>query len=502
MTTQEKSTIQKSTLQQLDLTSVLARFPAQLFEALQQSAAELDLQIYLVGGVLRDALTGVLTNDLDLAIPAGAERFLRRVRHQFGGGALVVLGDQQDDTCRLVIDGLVVDVAGFRGGAMSIEEDLARRDFTINSMAVGLVDFLRAGPADLLDPLGGAADLEAGLIRACPEAFANDPLRLLRAYRFAAQLDFAIEPATQLEIAAHAPLINQCAGERLSYELDLILESSRASANFEAMRATGLLRHLIPELYEGSGVAQPPFHHLDVMEHNLKTLDWVEQVSMDQKSFFPGSAETVAWFPGRQGERVELKWAALLHDIGKPSTRKINREKQDRITFYNHDEQGVEIARAIGGRLRWSKLRSRRICSLIAMHMHPFHLANVLRKEGEVSRRAMLKLCKRAGDQLAPLFMLAMADSLAGQGADKPDGIEALLQTLFEQLMTFYEDIMQPVVSGPKLLTGYDLIDTLGLQSGPEIGRLLEAVEMAAVAGEIDSKEEALVWLRKRLPGG
>ncbi len=488
-----------SSLDHAALAAALKRFPERLLKILLQSAGELELEIYLVGGVLRDALTGTDTHDLDLAIAGGAQRFLRRVRQRLGYGALVPLGDAEEDTCRLVIDKLMIDVAGYRGGAASIEADLVRRDFTINAMGLRFAEILDAGTPELIDPLTGFADLQKGLIRACSGAFSDDPLRLLRAYRFAAQLDFRIDETTRDEISSGAASISRCAAERISYELDLIMTTSRASAAFAAMRASGLLGYLVPELYDGAGVEQPPFHHLDVMDHNLQTLEWLERIIAGPGSHFPGCGGAVEAFGGAPQQHIELKWAALLHDVGKPATRQVNSEKQGRITFYRHDEGGAAIAQRIGERLRWSRSRNRRISALISMHMHPFHLGNVLGKEGSLSSRAMLKLCRRAGDQLVPLFFLAMADSLAGQGPDKPEHIEALLQRLLVDLIRFYEERMQPVLSGPKLLTGNDLIDTLGLEPGPEIGRLLEALETAAVAGEIGSKQEALDWLQKYL---
>lgn len=488
-----------SSLDHAALEAALKGVPETLLKILLQSAGELQLEIHLVGGALRDALTGGHTHDLDFAIERGAQGFLRRVRQRLGRGTLVALGEVQDDTCRLVIDELTIDVAGYRGGAATIEEDLERRDFTINAMGLRLSEIFGAGTLKLLDPLAGFADLQKGLIRACPGAFTDDPLRLLRAYRFAAQLDFRIDDTTRGEISTSACLISSCAAERISYELDLIMETPRAFAAFAAMRATGLLGYLVPELCDGAGIEQPPFHHLDVLEHNLQTLDWLERIIAGPGSYFPGCGEAIESSGGAGEQYAELKWAALLHDVGKPATRQMDSDKQGRITFYRHDQCGAVIAQRIGQRLRWSRSRCRRVSSLIAMHMHPFHLGNTLDKEGSLSSRAMLKLCRRAGDQLTPLFFLAMADSLAGQGPDKPEHIEALLQKLFVDLTRFYEERLQPVLRGPKLLTGHDLIDTLGLEPGPEIGRLLEAVETAAVAGEIGSKQEAFDWLRKHL---
>ena len=134
--------------------------------------------------------------------------------------------------------------------------------------------------------------------------------------------------------------------------------------------------------------------------------------------------------------------------------------------------------------------------------MHPFHLNNVIQNEATVSARAMHKICKRAGNDLYLLFLLAMADSHAGQGVEKPEGIEEQLERLFLDVARFRREIVEPVTSGPKLLTGHDLIDTFGLSAGPEVGRLLEAVEAAAVEGLITTREGALAWVGKQLADG
>ena len=136
---------------------------------------------------------------------------------------------------------------------------------------------------------------------------------------------------------------------------------------------------------------------------------------------------------------------------------------------------------------------------MIAMHMHPFHLNNVMQNQEEVSTRALHKICKRAGENLFPLFLLAMADSLAGQGPEKPARIEEQLEQLFIEVARFYQETLLPSEASPKLLTGHDLIATFNLPPGPEIGRLLEEVEAAAIDGEIATREEALAWAGRYL---
>jgi poly(A) polymerase len=481
------------------LDGFLSNYPETVLQALNDCARTRGHDIYLVGGALRDLLINVVSVDLDFAVTEGAIDFTHEVRDRLGWGSVVIL-DEENDTARLVLEELSLDVAGFRKGARTIEEDLVRRDFTINSLAVQLDDLVQPDrEVEIIDPLGGFTDLKLRVVRACPGCFDDDPLRLLRAYRFGAQLDFMIEDQTRAQISAKSGLIETVAAERISFELELIMATTQAYRAFKAMQETDLLGLLIPELYEGAGVDQPPFHHLDVMEHNLLTLEFVERIFDQPVIYFPRGYDLVDEIAGDGEALSALKWAALFHDIGKPAARKVNIDKKRQITFYNHDEQGAEQARLIAERWKWSRRKTKRMVSLVSMHMHPFHLNNVMQDQEGVSTRAMQKICKRAGDNLYPLFLLAMADSLAGQGPEKPARIEEQLEQLFIEVARFYRETLVPAAAGPKLLTGHDLITAFDLAPGPEIGRLLEAVETAALEGVITTREEALAWVKKDL---
>lgn len=487
-------------MQKSALDTFLSHYPEAVLQVLHESARSRGVDIHLVGGALRDLLMNVVSVDLDFAVNSGAAGLVKEVRRRLASGSVVVLGEEANDTARLVLDDLSIDITGYRQGAATIEDDLVKRDFTINSLGVSLDDLLQTDrEVELVDPFGGFRDLTAGVIRSCPGCFDEDPLRLLRAYRFAAQLGFYIEDRSAALIREKARLIETVAAERVSFELDLIMRTPRAYRTFAAMQDSTLLQYLLPELYDGLQVEQPPFHHLDVMSHNLATLDAMERI-IDQPGLYVHDChELIAEALEDQEVLPALKWAALLHDVGKPATRKVVGEEAARIIFHRHDEQGAEMVHQIGERWKWSKRKSRRVASLVAMHMHPFHLNNVIQQEDALSRKAMHKICKRAGTDLYPLFLLAMADSVAGQGPDKPAGIEGQIEQLFIDIARFRRDTLEPLTSGPKLLTGHDLIDTFELTAGPEVGRLLEAVEAAAVEGLITTREEALAWVEKRL---
>ncbi len=494
----EKKKTAVITRQQID--GWLCRYPGGLFDALQETALCQGASLHLVGGALRDWLTGKIPTDLDFTINSDSIAFLRQLRKRLGRGTVVVLGNRSDNTCRLVIDDLVIDVSGFRKKAAAIEGDLVCRDFTINALAAAVADLTQgSGDALIIDPLGGAEDIRRRRIRACPDAFTDDPLRLLRAYRFAAELGYEIEPTTLHDIGACSALIENSAAERISYECDRIMLSPRAYRAMAGMAAAGLLGRIAPELWLGDGVGQPLFHHLDVLRHNLETLNCMEQVCAAPPHYFPDCPEPMLNYLKDTANQVALKWAALFHDVGKPATRDVTSGKNSRITFHRHDTEGAQLFNGYARRLKWSKYKRQRVGGFIDMHMHPFHLCNTRREKGGPSRRAMLKICRRAGDDLPGLFLLAMADSLAGQGPDRPAGIELELATLYCSLDALYQETIRPILRGPKLLTGADLVDTLGLEPGPQFKTLLAGVENARIEGAVSNRDEALAWVRLQL---
>ncbi|MBU4585736.1 MAG: HD domain-containing protein, partial [Proteobacteria bacterium] len=418
---------------------------------------------------------------------------------ELGRGTFVPLGCFEEDAGRVVWQGLTIDFSSFRQGARDIEADLGLRDYTINAMGVSLASLVDGSVAPcLIDPLHGVQDLEEGLLRACPHAFVADPLRMLRGYRLSATLGFRIDEATRTEIAQHVLLIREVSVERISHELDLIMDSDRAHTVIGEMAGIGLLWQIIPELARGMGVEQPGFHHLDVFHHSLAALGFMEEIVASPDRFYPESAAEIKEYIARPGMKVRLKWAALLHDLGKPLTMDVRADKDGRVTFYGHDQAGKDLVLKLGWEWRWSNEKRERIAGLIGMHMQPFHLCNV-RREQPLSRKACLNLSKKAEENLIGLFLLAMSDSLAGKGEKKPPDMEAELAGLLGEVLKIYEQYIQPVVKNPRLLSGQDLIALFSLSPGPLFAKILDALQVAQVEGEVVSVEDARQWVRQYL---
>ena len=512
---------------------VLDSVPKRLLEAMAELTGRYPA-LYFSGGVVRDWLLGRQPVDLDLTVASGALALASELASRLGG-AFVPLSESEG-VARVVWGKNCLDISQFREGTTTIEDDLSRRDFTVNALAVGF-DSARlslAGEGRLIDPLTGVADLYRGQIRlAHAGAVAADPLRMLRAYRFRAVFAWQIEPQTQAAIASQAVLIRGVSGERVAAELDKILACPTASPTIKEMAEAGLLFHLFPELKNGVGLLQPSSHHLDVFGHSLETLCQMEGILEGPDRFFPRQAgaeksprqagteesprqagaeesprqagtdarqplkeegpsgwsrEFAAYLsPPRQ--TVRLKYAALFHDLGKVTTQA---DKDGRITFYNHDEAGVELVAEIARRLHWSNDDTRRIGQLVRQHMWPFHLQNARVRTG-VTPKAILKLVKAAGEELIGLFFLAMADSLAGQGPGKPAGMEGAVVALFNEVFETYQGRLKPILAKP-LLTGHDLIATLHLTPGPLFKQLLDGLQEARATGPEMTKAEALAW--------
>jgi poly(A) polymerase len=198
---------------------------------------------------------------------------------------------------------------------------------------------------------------------------------------------------------------------------------------------------------------------------------------------------------------IRLNWAALFHDIGKPPTFCIRDDKDGRITFYNHDRAGGDLFRKIAERLRLSREDVKQIGRLIELHMWPFHLNNV-RQQSCLTPRAALRLVKAAGPELSGLFMLAMADTLAGRGAGRPQGMEKNIATLYEDLCKVFRQRIKPVLEKPRLLTGIDLQKLFSLTPGPIFRTILDGLQQAQVAGEVRSRAEAIEWVRTFIQQG
>jgi len=420
-------------------------------------------QAFLVGGCVRDLLLGREPADYDVTTDATPERVSQLFPDSIAVGARfgVIL---------VPLDGAKVEVATFRRDvgysdgrhpdevvyASKPEEDVSRRDFTINGL------LMRHDSGEVLDFVGGQADLRAALIRAIGDAgrrFAEDKLRMLRAVRFAARFGYQIEPDTFAAMQRRASEIHAVSAERIHEELTKLLTEGAARRGLELLDESGLLAQLLPEVSAMKGVPQPPEYHPegDVWMHTRMMLEGLPA-----------------------GVSPTLAWGVLLHDVGKPCTFRPASETGDRIRFDSHVEVGIRVAGEITRRLKFSKDETEQVQALVANHMKFKDVAQM--RKSTLKRFVRL----RAFDEHLELHRL---DCQASHGR-----LDA-----YDAVRTFLAETPPEQVRPARLLTGYDL-NEMGYAPGPAFQRILGALEEGQLEGSLQTKEQAIAFVKKHYP--
>jgi putative nucleotidyltransferase with HDIG domain len=490
---------------------VLNLLPPQLANRIETLIGLLpeETEIYLVGGALRDMLRGNPIHDLDLVMTGDVLAASRRIADAIGAAYYPL--DEVRQTARIILQHppgsrLVIDVASMRG--LSLESDLRGRDFTVNAIALDL-----RHPQKLIDPLGGAQDLHSNRLRACsPQAFQNDPVRVVRAVRLAFAYHLKIDSQTQILIRQAASSLGRVSVERQRDELFRILESEDTASAVRALDRLGVLNFLLPELVELKGVDQPPPHVYDVWEHTLNTVkrlnDLLDVLRPDYDPEQGGSLALglAALRLGRyrsqihshlaesltldRGARSLLTLAALYHDIAKPLTKSV--DEHERIRFFEHDQLGAEILARRAAAMRLSTLEVGRLKRVVHHHMRPMFLS----QDGAMpTRRAIYRFFRATGEAGVDVCLLSLADFMATYGSALPqESWDRHLEVIHKLLDAWWEN-PAAVISPPPLVKGRQLMALFGLPSGPLIGTLLDAVHEAQAAGEITTQEQALAFV-------
>ncbi|HMK65632.1 MAG TPA: HD domain-containing protein [Thermodesulfobacteriota bacterium] len=459
-----------------------------IFQMLLQISRETGIEIYLVGGMVRDALLGRESRDVDLALSGKTLETALRFAQKTGG--TYVLLKEEKETARVVLPGWTVDFAGFRGP--DLKSDLGGRDFTINAIALPFAPAFEEREWTPFDPLGGMEDLGKRILRMCgPRSFLEDPLRMLRAFRFMSQLGLTIDPETRQAVKHGAALLAGTAPERIHYELKVMFSQAECVRAFRVMDEEGLAEVLFPDLALLKAIDQKGYHHLDVFHHSVLTLQSLEDLLRGRIEIPEALRKEVEAYAAFNGNLPALKWAALFHDLGKIDAVI---ETAEKTTFYGHEEYSLKRFEVLAARFRLSHQEKDLIGRLIRMHMRPHFWVNEKRK-GSLSRRAILRFIREAGEELSAVFLLSLADSLAAQGGEKPKDTEELLQTLWLEAIALRDEVVRPLEKNSPLITGRDLI-ALGLKPGPEFQKILESVQESYMDGEISNRDEALALIK------
>jgi len=450
--------------------------------------ADAGVEAWVVGGAVRDAALGGEVADLDLAVAGSPEVAAKAIAAGGAGHAFELSAEFA--TWRVVDRGKAwqVDASALRGE--TIEADLAERDFTVGAVAVPL-----AG-GEPIDPHGGLADLERGLLRAVGErSFAADPLRLLRAARLATGLGLQVDSQTAAVARAEASRAGEPAGERQLVELRQLIGGPDPLRGLALLDELGITPVVLPELAGLRDVEQGPNHHLDVHGHTLAVLERTLEVEADLDRFAGERAnEARELLDEPLGDEMTrgtaLRFGAVLHDIGKPATRG---ERGGYVTFIGHDKEGAQMVAAVCRRLRASRAVT---THLSALTLHHLRLGFLIHEMPLPPRRVHEYL--RATEPVAPdVTLLTVADRLSARGSG-PFATEEAIEAHLELARRMLAAALDWRRQGPPrpLLPGAELAAELAIAEGPELGELIAELEAAQYAGEVSTRDEAVAWAR------
>jgi putative nucleotidyltransferase with HDIG domain len=467
-----------------ELEERLARQPAVL--AARAGLAR-EQNAWIVGGAVRDALLDAEhIADLDLVVAGHDASQAARAIAKAAGRPVFPLSEQFG-AWRVVGDGWLADVTPMQGD--SIEDDLALRDFTINAMALPLF-----GGA-LVDPAGGQDDLRSRTLRVvAADAYERDRLRPLRLVRFATELGFEVDPQTASLTREFGPRVIEAAGERIFAELRRIVVAPRAAEGLALASDLNVLPAVLPELEALHGIEQSQFHHLDVYDHTIEVLKSLEQIDSQLERYFPDDAAELRAvldepFADELTRAEALRFAALLHDIGKADTRRLT--DSGRVTFIGHDSLGADMVRKLSIRLRTSE-RLREFLAQITRH----HLVlGFLVHEQPLSKRAIYRYLKLCSPVEVEVTLLTCADRLATRGRNADAAIEAHLELARELMSAALRWRAQGPPRPP--LRGDELAAELDMEPGPALGRLLAELAEASYAGDVTTADQAVEYARR-----
>ena len=452
--------------------------------------ASLTDRAWLVGGAVRDELLGRASVDHDVVVGGDPRRLARELGRRAGAHSFAL--SEAFGAWRVVARdrSWQIDLTPIMGG--TIEDDLARRDLTINAIARPLA----GGPA--IDPHGGTADLRARLLRMVgPDSFSDDPLRTIRLARLAAELEFEVDPPTRAAAAAGAARLTAVSAERVFAELRQIIASDRVLDGLALMDALGATAVVLPELTALHAVQQSDYHHLDVHGHTIAVLEQtvaLERPEMLEQAFGDHGhavSELLAEPLANELTRgTALRFGALFHDAAKPQTRAVTPD--GRVTFMGHDTAGAELVEAVFGRLRASERLISHVAALTRNHLRLGFLVH----EAPLSRRAVYRYLRACEPVEVDVTVLSVADRLATRGRNSERAIERhieLARELIGDALAWRAARPKPPVRGDQLARA------IGVTPGPELGRILAELEEAAFAGEVETEQQALERARELL---
>lgn len=446
-----------------------------------------DNKIYVVGGTVRDFYLGLKSYDRDIIVDdMEAKDFALKLNKIFDSAFVpldetnkiyrVVLHEKEDENHQSMID--VTNPAGD-----SVESDLRRRDLTINAIAINI------HTGEVLDFFGGTADIQNKTLNYIEEInFVDDPLRLLRVYRFQALLDFELTPETISVICKYTDLIHKPAKERINYELMKLFSGNYTYTALLNMNRTWLLEEIFPVVKELKQIPPNTHHHLDLFNHSLETVRQIQILYDNSEERVQAHLNKVEF--GGFSRLAHLKLAGFLHDIGKFSTWTIDAET-GRHRFIKHDDAGAKLVKPLLKSLCFSNKQIDYISEMIKNHIYPSQLMC----DPDVNEKAMMRYLRKLEDNVIDNIILAKADRLSARGEVITDEIVENNLNNLDKLLDFYFNSIENLKPLPKLLDGNDVMELLHIKQGKNLGIILSALKEAQLNGDVNTRENAIEFV-------
>lgn len=437
---------------------------------------------YLVGGYIRDSFMGIKSFDRDLIIECDDVAAISKSIAKSINGFFVPL-DTVNNIYRVVLEDKINYIDITTPIQNSIEKDILRRDLTINAIAYNLRN------EEFIDITGGIEDIKSSIIKGISDKnFSDDPLRLLRIFRFNSKLGFKIDKHLIELTTKNAKLIHKSAKERINLELSKLFEGKNAHNTLLEMQETGLLEEIFPIVSEIKKIPPNSHHHLNLLNHSIETVKQVQKIYEDS----PATIKTHLESPmGNTNILGNLKLAAFLHDIGKPQTWTIEEDTR-RHRFIKHDDVGSNIVVPILKELKFSKKQISFIKKLIKYHIYP---ANIVTPEN-ITEKAKNKFYRKMEGMVIEVIILSQSDRLSARGyviteeiiERNISGLNMLLQNYLEK-----KDKIKPL---EKLLDGNEIMKILDIKQTPTLGKIIKALYESQLEGDVTSKEEAIKFIK------
>lgn len=451
-------------------------------EILNKILSTVDNEIYLVGGSVRDYLMDIQSHDRDLIVTdEDAKTFSQKLADILD--ATFVSLDEENKIYRLVMPNKIDYLDITNPIENSLEKDLMRRDLTINSIAINL------RTSEIVDLTGGISDIKNKIINLISdENFTDDPLRMLRAYRFQAVYGFDISIETTKSIINHANLISKPSVERINYELLKLFGGEYTVKAIESMDMSGILELLFPFVKELKKVPPNSHHHLDLFHHSIETVNQIQ--NLYNKSSDEIKTHLDKYDFGGHSRLAHLKLAGFMHDIGKFSTWTI--EEGGRHRFIKHDDVGAKMSVKFLKDLHFSNKQIEYISTMIKNHIYPSSVMSA----PEISDKIMMRYIRKMENNSIDCIILAMADRLSARGPEITDEIvENNINSLY-RLLNYYLSVKDTLKPLPKLLDGNDIMKILNITPSAKLGEVLNALHEAQLSGNVTNKEHAIEFIK------